>query len=132
MLSPGVQFAGFDSQGEVAWPLRSVWWEMISLQCGFGNESQQDTRLADLEEDMTPSLLPHDPQAQDRPVECFCRHEVIDVDGGFDNGLDFHFASSRSSFRSCLAHRVNQRAVRNRNHRNNLNTPKNQSETDCM
>src|SRR5215831_9346492 len=35
-------------------------------------------------------LFGHDPQAKDCPVEGFRRLEVIDVDGGFDNGLDLH------------------------------------------
>ena len=42
-----------------------------------------------------------------------------------------YFAPCRSSLRNSLAHSVSQRATRNRNHMNNLNTPMNHSDTVC-
>ena len=61
--------------------------QLVALQRGVGQESEQDTGLANLEENVAARLRAHDPQAQDRLVEGSRRLEVIDVDGGFDNGL---------------------------------------------
>src|SRR5262249_20646813 len=46
--------------------------------------------LANLKENVTARLLADDPQAQDRPAKGFRSLEVIDIDSGFDNGLDLH------------------------------------------
>src|SRR5262245_66478732 len=64
--------------------------QLVALERGFGQESQQDAGLAHLEENVTARLLADDPQAQDSPVEGFRSLEVIDVDGGFDDRLDAH------------------------------------------
>src|SRR5262249_18153027 len=48
------------------------------------------TGLADLEENVTARFLADDREAKDCPVEGFRRLEVIDVDGGFDDGLNAH------------------------------------------
>jgi hypothetical protein len=63
--------------------------QLVALERGFGQESKQDAGLANLEENVTARLLADDAQAQERPVERFGRLELIDVDGGFNNGLDF-------------------------------------------
>src|SRR5262249_30209462 len=74
----------------MAWPAGSMRRQLVALQRGFGQESEQDAGLARLEENVTARLRADDRQAKDRPVEGFRRPEVIDVDGGFDNGLDLH------------------------------------------
>ena len=60
--------------------------QLIALERGFGQESEQDAGLAHLEEDVTARLPAHDPQAQHRPVEGFRSLVVIDVDGSFGGG----------------------------------------------
>ena len=40
-----------------------------------------------------PKLLGDHRKPQDRPVERLRRLQVIDVDGGFDDGVDFHIGS---------------------------------------
>src|SRR5262249_4044408 len=45
----------------------------------------------------TARLLAHDPKAQDRPVKGFRSLEVIDVDGGFDDGLSSQVRPPQSS-----------------------------------
>jgi hypothetical protein len=89
-LPPGVECLGVDAQGEMAWPAGSMRRQLVALQRGFGQESEQDAGLANPKEDVTARLLAHDPQAQDRPVEGFRSLEVIDVYGSFDNGPDLH------------------------------------------
>jgi hypothetical protein len=64
--------------------------QLLALQRGFGQESKQDTGLANLEEDVTARLLADDREAKDRPVKGFRSPDVIDLDGGFDNGPDLH------------------------------------------
>src|SRR5262249_12565573 len=62
--------------------------QLAALERGFGQEGEQDTGLADLKENVTAWLLADDRQAQNRLVEAFRRLEIIDVKGGFNNGLD--------------------------------------------
>src|SRR5262245_9231784 len=64
--------------------------QRVALQCGFGQESEQDTGLADLGENVTARFLADDREAKDCPVEGFRRLEVIDIDGSFDDGLNWH------------------------------------------
>ena len=45
------------------------------------------TLATNLEEDVTATLLAHNPQAQDSPVEILGGVEAINVNGGFDDGL---------------------------------------------
>src|SRR5262249_12546411 len=82
----------------MARPAGPVWRQRVAPQRGLGQECEQDTGLASLKEDVTARLLADDRQAQDRPVEAFRRPEVIDVNSGFDNGLDVyaHLQSGRS------------------------------------
>jgi hypothetical protein len=74
----------------MARPRRSMSGQLVALQRGFGPESQKDTGLANLEENVTAMLLVHDPQTENRRIEFFRRLEIVDVDGGFDDGFGFH------------------------------------------
>ena len=47
--------------------------QRVTLQRGFGPESEQDAGLAHLKEDVTARLLADEREAQDRPVEGFRR-----------------------------------------------------------
>src|SRR5262245_13770392 len=73
VLPPGVEGIGLNAQGEMAWPGSPVRRQLVALQRGFGQESEQDVGLARLDEDVTARLLADDREAQNCPVEGFRR-----------------------------------------------------------
>src|SRR6516162_2385996 len=60
-LPPGVEGFCLDSQGEMARAGGPVRRQRAALPRGFGQESEQDTGVASLEEDVTARLLADDP-----------------------------------------------------------------------
>jgi hypothetical protein len=66
-------------------PQRPLLSSPFASRPAFGVGERQPNR----EENVTARFLADDREAQDCPVEGFRSLEVIDVDGGFNNGLDF-------------------------------------------
>jgi hypothetical protein len=90
VLPPSIQGLPFNSQGEMAWPLGPMCGKPVALQRRLSQECQQDAGIANLKENMTANLFADHSQAEDWPVELLGGIEVIDVNGGFNNGLDSH------------------------------------------
>ena len=63
---------------------------MFALQGRFSQEGKQDAGLAYLEENVMARFLAHDPQAKDSSVEILGGVEVINVNGGLDDGFEVH------------------------------------------
>jgi hypothetical protein len=89
-LPPSVEFFGLNTQSEMARPGGSMRRQLVALPRGVGKESEQDIAVAHSKENVVTRLFADDREAQNRQVEGFRRLEVIDINGGFDNGLDFH------------------------------------------
>src|SRR5260370_39417161 len=100
-LPPLVERFGFKPQSEMAWSGGSMRRQLALLQRGFGDESKQDIGLANLEEDATARFFGNYTKAQDIPIKTLSFVEVMDIDGGFNNGVDIHDCLHLSrSFRS--------------------------------
>jgi hypothetical protein len=103
--------------------------KLVPFQRGLGEEGQEDAGIADLEENMTARLLAKSSQAEDSSVKVLGGVEVIDVDGGLNDGVDVHFVPCWSILRNCLAHSVNQRTAKIMSHTHILNIAMTQNQT---
>ena len=56
----------------------------------MGQESEQNTGLPSLKENMMARFLADHPQAEDSVIKVLSGIEVIDIDRCFDNGFDLH------------------------------------------
>jgi hypothetical protein len=90
VLAPSVEVVGLDPQGEMARPAGPVRRQRAALPRGLGPEGEQHAGPARLKEDVMSGLGAEDGKAQDRAVKSFRGPKILDVDGGFDNGLDLH------------------------------------------
>ena len=88
MLPPGVECIRFDAQGEMAWPLASVGWQLISLERCFGDEGQKNAACSNLKEYATASFLGDHPQAENVMIETLGCIEIVNVDGCLNDRLD--------------------------------------------
>jgi hypothetical protein len=90
VLPPRGQLLPFNAQRKMAGSIGPVRGEVIAFQSGLGDKSQQNVGSADLEENVVSWFLGNDLEAQNSAVEVFGSVEVIDVDTGFNDSLNFH------------------------------------------
>ena len=88
LLPPGVECLGPDAQGEMAWPFGTMTRQCVPFKVVSGTKASR-TLLAHLKENVMARFFANDRQAQNRPVKGFNFLEIIHVDGGFDDGLNF-------------------------------------------
>jgi hypothetical protein len=99
-IAPGVEGFGLNAQGEMAWPAGTVRRQLVAPQRGFGQESEQDTGLANLEEDVTARL-----QAIGGKIEAVAARHRPDNQEDLEKfaGLSLEFERARGELQRCVA-----------------------------